>query len=198
MVQPPAGLEDLLDPGGGDVDPRATLLRVLTDLYMQRTTHTPRRSITTPSWRCGSSRQPTLRSVPSSPPGWQPAHRPRTRDQPIGARRGRGGRPHSRALALPAAATSRRSPRNAAAPMRIIAARGSADRGPVRPTHPRDAAKAEAASCRTCSTRRSARAPIDPAQPRLRHLRSVAAHLRSATSDIGASNQRRSSTMPRR
>jgi hypothetical protein len=33
MARPPAGLEDLLDPGGGDgVDPRATLLRVLTDL----------------------------------------------------------------------------------------------------------------------------------------------------------------------
>src|SRR4029453_14705155 len=42
MVQPPAGLEDLLDPGGGDgVDPRATLLGVLTDLYLHRATHTP-------------------------------------------------------------------------------------------------------------------------------------------------------------
>jgi hypothetical protein len=41
MAQPPAGLEDLLDPGGGDgVDPHATLLRVLTDLYLQRVTHT--------------------------------------------------------------------------------------------------------------------------------------------------------------
>jgi hypothetical protein len=44
MMQPPAafGLEDLLDPGQGDgIDMRPTLLRVLTDLYLQRPTHTP-------------------------------------------------------------------------------------------------------------------------------------------------------------
>jgi len=38
----PAGLEDLLDLGHGDgIDMRPTLLRVLTDLYLQRPTHTP-------------------------------------------------------------------------------------------------------------------------------------------------------------
>jgi hypothetical protein len=45
MMQPPAafaGLEDLLDLGhGGGIDMRPTLLRVLTDLYLQRSTHTP-------------------------------------------------------------------------------------------------------------------------------------------------------------
>src|SRR5882672_1519437 len=45
MMQPPgafAGLEDLLDPGQGEgIDMRPTLLRVLTDLYLQRPTHTP-------------------------------------------------------------------------------------------------------------------------------------------------------------
>src|SRR5262245_23509229 len=45
MMQPPAafaGLEDLLDPGQGDgLDMRPTLLRVLTDLYLQRPMHTP-------------------------------------------------------------------------------------------------------------------------------------------------------------
>src|SRR5713101_617823 len=45
MMKPPAafaGLEDLLDPGHGDgIDMRPTLLRVLTDLYLQRPTHTP-------------------------------------------------------------------------------------------------------------------------------------------------------------
>src|SRR5262245_56650148 len=44
-MQPPtafAGLEDLLDPGQGDgIDMRPTLLRVLTDLYLQRPVHTP-------------------------------------------------------------------------------------------------------------------------------------------------------------
>ncbi|MFL6797698.1 MAG: hypothetical protein ACJ8F3_09835 [Xanthobacteraceae bacterium] len=36
------GLEDMLDPSRGDgVDMRPTLLRVLTDLYVQRPTHTP-------------------------------------------------------------------------------------------------------------------------------------------------------------
>jgi hypothetical protein len=45
MTKPPAtfaGLEDLLDLGHGDgIDMRPTLLRVLTDLYLQRRTHTP-------------------------------------------------------------------------------------------------------------------------------------------------------------
>ncbi len=45
MTKPPAafaGLEDLLDLGCGDgIDARATLLRMLTDLYLQRATHTP-------------------------------------------------------------------------------------------------------------------------------------------------------------
>ena len=45
MTKPPAvfaGLENLLDLGhGGGVDMRPTLLRVLTDLYLQRPTHTP-------------------------------------------------------------------------------------------------------------------------------------------------------------
>src|SRR5262245_58488038 len=45
MRQPPAafaGLEDLLDPGQGNgIDMRPTLLRVLTDLYLQRPMHTP-------------------------------------------------------------------------------------------------------------------------------------------------------------
>jgi hypothetical protein len=44
MKPPPAfaGLEDLLDLGhGGGIDMRPTLLRVLTDLYLQRPTHTP-------------------------------------------------------------------------------------------------------------------------------------------------------------
>jgi len=42
MTTTPAGLEDLLDLGHGDgVDMRPTLLRVLTDLYLQRPTHTP-------------------------------------------------------------------------------------------------------------------------------------------------------------
>jgi hypothetical protein len=45
MMKPPpafAGLEDLLDLGhGGGIDMRPTLLRVLTDLYLQRPTHTP-------------------------------------------------------------------------------------------------------------------------------------------------------------
>ena len=45
MMKPPAafaGLEDLLDLGHGDgIDMRPTLLRVLTDLYLQRPTHTP-------------------------------------------------------------------------------------------------------------------------------------------------------------
>jgi hypothetical protein len=45
MTQPPtafAGLEDVLDLGcGNGIDMRATLLRVLTDLYLQRTTHAP-------------------------------------------------------------------------------------------------------------------------------------------------------------
>src|SRR5216684_4080680 len=43
MLEPPAafaGLEDLLDPGhGSGIDMRPTLLRVLTDLYLQRPTH---------------------------------------------------------------------------------------------------------------------------------------------------------------
>src|SRR5262249_2919715 len=43
MSEPPAafaGLEDLLDPGhGSGIDMRPTLLRVLTDLYLQRPTH---------------------------------------------------------------------------------------------------------------------------------------------------------------
>ena len=44
MTKPPAtfaGLEDLLDLGWDWIDTRATLLRVLTDLYLQRVTHTP-------------------------------------------------------------------------------------------------------------------------------------------------------------
>ncbi|MEA2946967.1 MAG: hypothetical protein QOI40_2297 [Alphaproteobacteria bacterium] len=45
MSKPPAefaGLEDLLDLGHGEgIDMRPTLLRVLTDLYLQRRTHTP-------------------------------------------------------------------------------------------------------------------------------------------------------------
>ncbi len=45
MTKPPAafaGLEDLLDLGCGDgIDAHATLLRMLTDLYLQRSTHTP-------------------------------------------------------------------------------------------------------------------------------------------------------------
>jgi hypothetical protein len=45
MMKPPAafaGLEDLLDLGHGEgIDMRPTLLRVLTDLYLQRPTHTP-------------------------------------------------------------------------------------------------------------------------------------------------------------
>jgi hypothetical protein len=45
MMKPPAafaGLEDMLDLGhGGGIDMRPTLLRVLTDLYLQRPTHTP-------------------------------------------------------------------------------------------------------------------------------------------------------------
>jgi uncharacterized protein DUF2336 len=44
MKSPPtfAGLEDLVDLGHGDgIDMRPTLLRVLTDLYLQRPTHTP-------------------------------------------------------------------------------------------------------------------------------------------------------------
>jgi hypothetical protein len=45
MLKPPAelaGLEDLLDLGHGEgIDMRPTLLRVLTDLYLQRRTHTP-------------------------------------------------------------------------------------------------------------------------------------------------------------
>src|SRR5436305_13002572 len=45
MMKPPAafaGLEDLLDLGhGGGIDMRPTLLRVLTDLYLQRAAHTP-------------------------------------------------------------------------------------------------------------------------------------------------------------
>jgi hypothetical protein len=45
MMKPPAafaGLEDLLDLGHGDgIDMRPTLLRVLTDLYLQKPTHTP-------------------------------------------------------------------------------------------------------------------------------------------------------------
>jgi hypothetical protein len=45
MTQPApvsAGLEDLLDLGcGNEIDMRATLLRVLTDLYLQRPTHAP-------------------------------------------------------------------------------------------------------------------------------------------------------------
>jgi hypothetical protein len=45
MLNPPAelaGLEDLLDLGHGEgIDMRPTLLRVLTDLYLQRRTHTP-------------------------------------------------------------------------------------------------------------------------------------------------------------
>jgi hypothetical protein len=42
MAQPPAGLEDLFDPASGDgLDSRAALLRVLTDLYLQRAAHTP-------------------------------------------------------------------------------------------------------------------------------------------------------------
>ena len=45
MMRPPAafaGLEDLVDLGqGGGIDMRPTLLRVLTDLYLQRPTHTP-------------------------------------------------------------------------------------------------------------------------------------------------------------
>lgn len=45
MTQPPtaiAGLEDVLDLGcGSGIDMRATLLRVLTDLYLQRPTHAP-------------------------------------------------------------------------------------------------------------------------------------------------------------
>jgi hypothetical protein len=42
MAQPPAGLEDLFDPASGDgLDSRAILLRVLTDLYLQRAAHTP-------------------------------------------------------------------------------------------------------------------------------------------------------------
>src|SRR5262244_724116 len=44
MSEPPAafaGLEDLLDLGrGSGIDMRPTLLRVLTDLYLQRPTHT--------------------------------------------------------------------------------------------------------------------------------------------------------------
>src|SRR5262245_26686213 len=44
MMDPPpafAGLEDLLGLGHGDwIDMRPTLLRVLTDLYLQRPTHT--------------------------------------------------------------------------------------------------------------------------------------------------------------
>jgi hypothetical protein len=43
MLEPPAafaGLEDMLDPGhGSGIDMRPTLLRVLTDLYLQRPTH---------------------------------------------------------------------------------------------------------------------------------------------------------------
>src|SRR5262245_5006385 len=44
MKSPPAfaGLEDLVDLGHGDgIDMCPTLLRVLTDLYLQRPTHTP-------------------------------------------------------------------------------------------------------------------------------------------------------------
>src|SRR6267142_1507993 len=45
MMKPPAafaGLEDLLDLGhGGGIDMRPTLLRVLTDLYLQKPTHPP-------------------------------------------------------------------------------------------------------------------------------------------------------------
>jgi hypothetical protein len=44
MAKPPAafaGLEQLLDLGWDWIDTRATLLRVLTDLYLQRITHTP-------------------------------------------------------------------------------------------------------------------------------------------------------------
>jgi hypothetical protein len=45
MIKSPpafAGLEDLVDLGHGDgIDMRPTLLRVLTDLYLQRPTHTP-------------------------------------------------------------------------------------------------------------------------------------------------------------
>ena len=45
MTKPPsafAGVEDLVDLGqGSEIDMRPTLLRVLTDLYVQRPAHTP-------------------------------------------------------------------------------------------------------------------------------------------------------------
>src|SRR5947208_10798422 len=41
-MAPFSGLEDIVDLGPGDgLDMRPTLLRVLTDLYLQRTAHTP-------------------------------------------------------------------------------------------------------------------------------------------------------------
>lgn len=147
MVQPPAGLEDLLDPGGGDgVDPHATLLRVLTDLYLQRATHTPEEEhyYTELALRLIEATDVAERAVlaarlaacASAP---APVINRLARDvvevaAPILA--------HSPCLA--AADLEAIAEECGSAHAGIIAARAPADPGPVRPIPPRDAAKAEA------------------------------------------------------
>src|SRR5262249_32058871 len=151
MAQPPAGLEDLLDPGGGDgVDPHATLLRVLTDLYLQRATHTPEEEhyytelalrlieATDVAERAVlAARLAAYASAPAPVIGrlardvvevaapilaHSPCLAPRRPPPPQRARPAARGRPE--------------------APTRPP--RAPADPGPVRPVNPRDAAKAEA------------------------------------------------------
>jgi len=147
MVQPPAGLEDLLDRGGGDgVDPHATLLRVLTDLYLQRATHTPEEEhyYTELALRLIEATDVAERAVlaarlaayASAP---APVIGRLARDvvevaAPILA--------HSPCLA--AADLKAIAAECGSAHAHIIAARAPADPGPVRPVNPRDAAKAEA------------------------------------------------------
>src|SRR5262245_62833906 len=146
MAQPPAGLEDLLDSGGDGVDPRATLLRVLTDLYLQRPTHTPEEEhyYTELALRLIEATDVAERAVlaarlaaGASAPA--PVINRLARDvvevaAPILA--------HSSCLAV--ADLKAIAEECGSAHARIIAARAPADPGPVQPAHPRDAAKAGA------------------------------------------------------
>ena len=164
MMKPPAafaGLEDLLDLGHGNgIDMRPTLLRVLTDLYLQRPTHTPEdeRYYTELAFRLIDATDVSARAALAARLAAYPSAPARVIERlardvievaaPILA--------HSPCLTP---ADLARSPRSAAGAHAEIDRRTACGRsgGRTRPTRPRGRRPGpRLASCRNCSTRRDA------------------------------------------